>query len=534
MTRYNLLTGVLLMGLVASMAVFLVGRLKTIASPFEIVYGEGLLWYQTHMLLNGIPLYQTVTSTQYLIIPHTPLFVIICSWLPGVLGDSMLGGRIITLLCGLGSCLMVYLITKKLTKNPLVSLLAGLLVVTTYIFRFLVPIYRVDTMALMFSLLGIYFFMKFEERGRLVYWTVPLFLLAFFTKQVYIVAPVSVCVYLLIKNHWKFASALKFGGIYLGALGGGLLIGGLLTNWELIIHNFMYMGADIGREWSWAHYLVQLKYLVTWHIPLLLLVLVYFGYKVSRKKPLLLIDIYFIGGLGIVLLLQGKLGGGFHYGFEMLVVGCVLAGILIDRTFGVLKERLPDLKKVGASAVIFTLVGFQIVGIPFGHNFFTYEFLDTNEVGTGQLVSLIQEAEDPVFAYVIANTMNLAGEVDEWVPWEYGLLFVGGYYRDTGRLGWDQSDMVEKLRTGYYGLAVFEYDLEAVWFNDPRVDWVGFCRERLSVEVATALLENFSPVLVTEPVGTNRFPMRHFVYKYDGIGVIDYEKGPRIFYPEGE
>ncbi len=527
-TRYSLLMGFLSVGLMASVAVFIVERLRTITSPFEIVYGEGLLWYQSHLLFNGESLYQTVTSTEYLIIPHTPLFVIVCSWFSWIFGDSLVVGRALSLMSGLGLCVVVYLITRRLTGNPIVSLLAGLLVVTTYVFRFLVPMYRMDPMGLLLSITGIYLFIRFETRGKLVYWAVPLFVLAFLTKQTFFIAPISVCAYLLVKDRWKFASSLKFGGLYLGLLGCSLLVGGLLTNWEMIVHNFLYMGGDTLAEWNWPHYLINLEYLFTWHIPLLLGVLIYFGYRIFYRRSILLVDIYFLGGWAIVLVLLGKLGGGFHYGFEMLVTGCILVGVLMDKVFQVFKDRQPDLKLVGLGAVVFLLVCFQVLGFPFGWNFFTYEYLSTNEAGMGELVSKIQEVEGPVFAYIFATPMEIAGEIDEWTAWEYPLLFVGKAYEREGRLGWDQTDMVEKLNTGYYELAVFEYDLEVVWFNSPDVYWIGICRERLSLEVATALLENFKPILLTQPVGTNRFPMRYFVYQYDGIGVIDYEKGVQI------
>jgi len=528
MTRDRLLTGVLFAGLIASVTVFLVERLKDIASPFEIVYGEGLLWYQTYIVLNGIPLYKSVTSTEYYIIPHTPLFVIICSWFSSIFGDTLTVGRALSLVCGFGICVVVYLITKRLTGNSIVSLLAGLLVVTTYVFRFLVPIYRLDSMGLMLSLLGIYLFMEFEERGKLVYWTIPVFVLAFFTKQVFVVAPVAVCIYLFVKNRWRVLPSLKFGGLYLVLLSIGLLIGGLLTNWELIIHNFLYMTRDVGVEQNWTHYLLNLDFLLSWHAPLLLGVLGYFGYKIYKRKPLILVDIYFLGGLVVALALIGKLGGGFHYGFEMVAVGCILVGLLMDKAFRVFRERELNIKQIGVGAVVFVIVGFQIIGIPFGWNFFTYEYLDTNEEGMNQLVSKLQEVEGPVFAYIFATPMDLAGRIEEWIPWEYP-LFTAGIHKEEGRLGWDQSDMVEKLETGYYQLAVFEHDVEFVWRNDPSVYWVGLSRQKISREVATALLENFKFVLRTEAVGTNRFPMRYYIYQYDGIGMLDYEKGIQIY-----
>jgi len=481
------------------------GVARTIGSSWEMILGEGFLLVQANMISNGQPLYQQVTSTQLLAIPHTPLFVAVCGGLSSIFGSSLVVGRVVALVFGFGICVLIFLLVRKLTKDSVVGVLAGLLVISLFAFRFLGPIYRMDTMGVFLSLAGIYLVTKFEG-SRKVYWAIPVFLLAFFTKQYFIAAPLSVCVYFLIKNR-KWVPPLKFGGIYLGSLLGSLLLAGLLTNWELVIHNILYLG--VGSQMSWTIFVGAVRSLAFRHAPFILAILAYFGYKVYQRRSLTLVDVYFLVSLAVMLATCGKWGAGWHYGLECLVVGCILVGILLNKAFQILGERASSLRKVALSGLVFTLVCLQVLGFPLGQGLVAHRFLDTAEEGNLELTSF-HTGETSLFTQCEANPVLLEQNPD-WQPWEPAMLFLGNLYKRTDRLGWDQSVVVERLETGYYEVVILEYDLEEVWGGNPGL---AFYKPLLSEEVALTILDRYEKEFETEWIGTNWCPYKHYIYRY--------------------
>jgi len=513
-TRYNRLVLVLGLPLVGSLITFIVGVLRNIDKPYEFVLGEGFLRYQAYLIASGEVLFRPLTSESFYIVPHTPLFVTLCGGLSLILGDSLLVGRLVSLLCGFGICFLVYLITKKLTGDPLVSLLAGGLVATTFVFRFLVPLYRMDTMGVLLGLVGMYLVLRFEDRGKLIYWSVPVFVLAFFTKQSFFVAPIAVCAYLWIRAGWRIGPTLQYGLVAILTLGIGLLIGSLATGGELLVQNILYLVSGI--EFTSYAYLLHMKSLLLFHSPLLLGILAYFICKIKRGDSWNVIDFFFLATIGYVLLTIGKVGGSFHYGFEFVSVGCILVGCLISEVFGPLKSSIIKSKQLGMVAFLSIVICVQVLGVPVGKGFFSYEYRPAIETGMKQLTDIIQSTPGQVFTGRGATPMALANEVDEWNPWEPALLFVGGVYLREDRFGWDQSNLVNSLGKGDYSLAIFEYDLVRTWSPDLEDKGHWGSRNKLSPEIASILLDNFSFKDKTSRVGTNQQSYRYYIYEYNG------------------
>jgi len=517
--RDQILVIVLTVVLGISVACFLAGVMRVTRQPYELILGEGFLWMQSEMVAEGTPLYSPVSDTQLLIIPHTPLYVVVCGWLSKIFGSSLEVGRLVSLCSGLFLVVLTFLITKKVTKNPTVSLVAAALVVSTFVFRFLAPMYRMDTMGVMLCFLGIYLFLRFEGRGKLIYWSIPIFVLAFYTKQNYIWAPISVCIYLLASTHWNFRSMLKYGLVYGLVLAGSLVVGGLLTDWQLWYHNIVYIGTGSILGWTafWGH----LRQYFFYHGPLIVLIVGYIGYRFRRGFSVSLISIYFWVALVGFLLVIGKVGGGFHYGFEIAVLGCIMTGVLLQRSLKVFAVKFPiwTLKGLGRTLLgggVVTLIILQVIGIPLGGGFVQYQLSSDCKVLTEEVVRYFQSVGEPIFTDCHALAL-LAGHQVEWSRWEAAILYRGGFQNKSGSLRWDQSDLVSKFETGYYKSVILHYDLFKVWRGDTTKSWfIWVMQEKLSPEVSSTIIRNYRPVFETENMGSNFQMYKTYAYEYVG------------------
>ena len=516
MSRDRLLIGFLSAFLGFGFLSFLIGTAGVVGGSSEMIPGEGFQLFVAGLIAKGETLYQPITSTQFLLIPYPPIYTLITGWLAFLFGNSLLIGRMVSLVAGLVVILSICLITGRLTGSRIVGILAGMLVVSTYVFKYLGPLYRMDMLGMAFSLLGIYLAMRFEDRGRLIYWSVPLFLLAFFTKQYFIAGPVAVVVYLLIKNHWRIGSALKYGSLYFGSLVGCLLVGGLLTNWELLIHNFLYLGES--NRMAWSSLIGGLRAFIFYHFPIVLGVLVYLGYKLYKKRPLFLTDVYFLVGLVVMIIATGHIGGSFHYGLEIVVVGCTMIGLLIDKAIQIFREGSPDLKSVILSGGVFVLVCLQVLGFPLGQGFLGYQFLDTTDRENQKVVSYIGDVEGIILSDRLGSPMVQIKGSPEWTVYEPAMLFVGYLYEKEGRFGWDQSELVRRLETGYYELVVTPDPIMEIWVPGTETLLGGteieMYRERLSKEVSSALVDNYSLVFESDWMGTNLCPYKTYIFRY--------------------
>lgn len=517
MTRDKLLVGMLGAILGISLVSFVMGISKVIGKPFELVFGESFLWYQADLVSRGGTLYQPLTSTQLQVLPHTPLFALTSGGLSSLFGSSITTGRVLALLCGIGICVLVVLLTKKFTGSWTIGILTGLLLVSSRVFRFLAPINRMDTMGMLLSLLGIYFFIKWENKGRWIYWTIPFFVLAFFTKQYFISAPLGVGIYLLTRRNWK--ASFSFGGFYLGTLGLGLILGGLLTNWELITQNFIYLGYS--SQMSWNLWVGQIRAGAFYHFFLLIGLFGYFGYKLVKKSRLEVLDIYCLVSLVVFLALVGKRGASYHYMLELVSVGCILVGVLLDRSLFLYRGKKVSMVQAFAGGLLIVILLLQPLGFPLGQGLRSYEYLETTEASYRDILDHIEESGSAVFCddWVYPMLVEQEGIEVEWQPWDPAALYIGKLHQVEGRYGWDQSDVLQKLDTGYYRLVILEYDLEEIWSEGSGSSrWEWLFNERLSVEVGEKITDNYQLVHTTDWMGTAQQSWKTYLYEYEDGG----------------
>jgi hypothetical protein len=161
----------------------------------------------------------------------------------------------------------------------------------------------------------------------------PLFVLAFFTKQWYIAAPIAV-----VLVYWK-KELFYFLTHYIGLLIIGLILAMVYTKGTFLTHVFLFpvqsggpSVLDFGR--------LCLSSLITIGSNLgILCGLFIVVYRIIKERQKVFKDylvVLFLVSLLLMFATIGKPGSGSNYGLECLAVGSILTGVVADK---MLKRR---------------------------------------------------------------------------------------------------------------------------------------------------------------------------------------------------
>jgi hypothetical protein len=208
----------LVVGLIAIyLVLFVLCAVGRLSRPLEeFTYGESWLLDGARRVARGEGLYGTVNQVPMMHIAYTPIYYAVVGGLLRLLGDSGYTiGRVVSLaatLCGAGALAWS---VKRLTCRWSIGLLAaGLLLTQNLTVLLWAPLHRADPLALGLTLFGL----ALATAGRVSLAGV-VFLLAVFTKQTFVVAPIAVALSL-----WPCRPKLvRFGLIFVG--GGAMAVG---------------------------------------------------------------------------------------------------------------------------------------------------------------------------------------------------------------------------------------------------------------------------------------------------------------------
>jgi hypothetical protein len=248
-------------------------------------------------------------------VTYPPIFYYLWYYLGG---NNYIGG-IITMLSMLLTGVFLYLIAKKIGLDKWSFLVPCLFFFTNTIVGW-GSIPRPDGLALLLSVAGILVFLYRPL------WSVPLFVLALFTKQTYFVTPLAVGLFLLTQS-WK--KGLVFGGLYLVvvavcAYAVNHVLPGFISSIALAYKN--------NRPDNYWLRLVWISVVIT--VTNLVIPLAIFAWVKSKVK-FGLFGIWFLVSLISMIILSGKWGSADNYGFELITVSCLLVtaflGPIVDK-----------------------------------------------------------------------------------------------------------------------------------------------------------------------------------------------------------
>ncbi len=311
---------------------------------------------------------------------------------------------------------------------------------------------RVDALGLALVLAALYLVAlgeKSKEPGRVYLLAVPLFGLAFFTKQSLLAAPAAVAIYLWwAGRRWQ---ALLFAVLLAGLGGAGIAALALATDGKY----FFFLTIERFTPFSLAKMLKTWGLFVALYAPLAG-AWVWAGWKALRQgggqgqggKVARLVALW--GGLaGLVSLTVGKAGAADYYFFEVMAAGCILVGGLIGNLPSeVLTGRRARLWQGAAILQVAVLLGLGV--------WLDYPANDRDAVRSadGQAAAYVRQyagTEGQVFAEM-SGPVVAAGRPDQ--------IFDHFIFRQLAQAGQrDGQALVQDFARKRFKLALFGYDV---------------------------------------------------------------------------
>jgi hypothetical protein len=216
-------------GLILVLAHFLAAANLAIRFPFELDYGEGIVWEQMRLIFDGRG-YGPIEGFPAIVFHYPPLYHAIVEGVSTVSGmDPLAAGRLVSLaaslLCGLFVALIAARVTRPSQGSAVAWTCAAFAALTALAFEPVAvwgALMRVDMVAIAFSLAGVYFAIRALDRPSNVHIASLLVVAAVFTKQTSLAAPAAAFfVLLLVRPRTAIAgmaTCIAVGGTVLAAL----------------------------------------------------------------------------------------------------------------------------------------------------------------------------------------------------------------------------------------------------------------------------------------------------------------------------
>jgi hypothetical protein len=178
---------------------WLVFSLAAIAYPFQIDYGEGGVLQMVSAILKGDPIYTDFRTAPYTVVNYPPVFpaatIVIKAVLPF---ENLAAGRFLStlssaLLAGTIGAVIWTALGDRAERGArgTAALFGGIAFLSIYPVWYSASTMRVDFLAALFSGLGLLAFMRAEHNNKLFALAAVAFVLAGYTKQTSIAAPVA-------------------------------------------------------------------------------------------------------------------------------------------------------------------------------------------------------------------------------------------------------------------------------------------------------------------------------------------------------
>lgn len=434
--------------------------------PWELDYGEGIVWEQMRLMLAGRA-YGPIDALPAVVFHYPPLFHMLTAAVSRVVDlDPLAAGRLVslasTLLISLFAGLMAARAVRAESAGPtaaLCGLVAGLAIFSFWPIASWAPLMRVDMVATALSFAGVLAAMSALRRPFLMLVAAFLFVAAVFTKQTSIVAPAAVfLVFLLLRP--RLAWILAGGCLALGTA--VLTTLALATDGGFVRHVFLY---NVNRFEPWR-LLVIVNAIIAHSLYAAVLVIGVFGrlrtalplYRRSnsiaelRQRLLarpsdaffLLVLVYALLA-GFMTISIAKSGSNINYLIEWMAVLAVLLGIAVhDAVDTAFCATQPTSKRVFVPVLLTLLIGIQALIV---HPLIDYtERMAARRVTELEVLQrLVSSAEGPV----VSDDMVLLVRSGVPVQWEPAIF---AELASTG--AWDESEFIQRIRAGKFAFFV--------------------------------------------------------------------------------
>jgi hypothetical protein len=229
--------------------------LQAIRYPFALDYGEGIVWQQA-LLIPGPRMYGDITHYPFIVFHYPPLYHLIVRAVAALGADFLVAGRSVSVVSTLAVGALVaslsFHASRDWTGRP--AALAGAAVAGLSMFCYSPiivwsPLMRVDMLAMAFSFFGVWCAVRSVADSRQLYLAVIAFVLAVYTKQTCIAAPLAAMPLMLLVDRARAIKAWLL-GLLIGLIALAVLM--WLTDGNFLRHIILY---NLNR-YSWSHALL--------------------------------------------------------------------------------------------------------------------------------------------------------------------------------------------------------------------------------------------------------------------------------------
>jgi len=431
-------------GLIIYFLFYIFNAYQSIIYPYQIGFGEGYVLNHADMLSKGHSLYNHNISTYpFLTAIYGPICPLICAGLIKIFGVSFAPGRFLGMSEAILIGALIYKIIQEETKNNYNAVISSLFFFASpYVYCQSRLYGEIVTLGMLFSLIGIYLVLKYEKTTK-IYLSIPLFLLAVYTRQTFIAAAFASFIYLFTK---KQKSAVKYVLLY--------MLSGLFI---FLLANHVTDGQFYRHMIQYNIHQFNIFFMVIGYVRAILLHSILFGFAaayalyVLSKKQLSLFVIYFLISAGVAVTI-GKAGsGGSSYMFELITVSYILFGMFFNEIKPQINEKDSIMSVLIAVMLILQLILFAHAPFVADSPFEASKTPTHADVLNSQKVSLyIKNASGPVLSedagFALLNDKEVLLE-----PFVFTQLYKQGM--------WDQKKLVGDIHDRKFSLILLKFDL---------------------------------------------------------------------------
>ena len=435
-------------------AFYLFFAIFSLSYPYQIDYGEGFLLNQAKMLSEGKNIYKDISEMPFIISNYPPLYPLIWSFFVRFLGVSFFGGRLISIFSCLLTSIIIYKLVLKNTGDRKVAIISGLIFLASPYVYFWGVLARVDFLGLFLSLFGIYLILEKQKSG--VFLSIPVFVASIFTKQSFIVAPISAFIYLLFRKERKLA--LKFGSYLLIPSLALFSFLNCITENQFFYHVLLYNANPFSLYLAISSYISFL-----WkHWGILLLSLYFLTTEKNDGKTLL--KIYFFLS-SLFAFTVGKVGSSVNYFLEVIAVSSMLSGFSVHR---IMESENEQIKKFLNLILILQMVSFAHA--PFVHpSEPSFHDLEANRIISEQIKGMNKLLSED------GGILVINGKEIYFQPFEFTQLAIQGM--------WDDENIVKEIRKRSFEAIILEFSIDCM---DKSVHY-----ERFTPKIVESIKDNY-------------------------------------------
>jgi len=481
-TRKVVRSAVVGLGLLWSLGAlaFLLEASRALRVLEERDYGEGILMWQAQHVTDLKTAYHSIANYPYVIFHYPPVFHILSRAAALLTGNLLVGGRLVSILSFLGSCVLLAIIAghalagyRDRASKMLGSIGAGLLGFTSAVMPW-ACLFRVDLVAVFFTLLGLMFFITSPGRPGRAFAAFVFFVIAVYTKQTMVAAPL-VCLLSAWLEDRKLAWRILLFSTGLGASVLAVLC--VASNGWFATNLFRYNQ----NPYTFHHLATQWESHIraTFVIPLIASFVVIWmacARGMARKRGVLLTlrqglrrnqlhrCILIVAGYLTVALLTtimlGKEGSNYNYFIEVDFAIALLSGLFLGSVANLATFRPAKY----ATALFLALAAFVFQALP---NIDALQFTRNRLAlpsSDSQLASYVSTISGPIYGENMVVLVNAGKEIAA-EPAIITSLAKNGM--------WDQTDFVQSIRNHRFSAIQVGTSLDN--------------RERFTQEVAAAI-----------------------------------------------